>query len=235
MAYVVKEAPDGLCVDTASPITPELAQKIASTTLMGQRIRGVAQYVGIHDNGPNDINHDRLVGILGAGLGLWLVQHPYFPGWEASAELGMQMGAAARRNACLAGYASGACLALDLEGCKSSGQAVIDYVNAWVEQVRDEFEPLLYVGFECGLTPQQLYESLPGVHKYWSDFGSRQVSTRGFCVVQHRQTSCCGVLVDPDTTQSDLLGARLLWMIDDAIPAPSDRETAPELPPDDAA
>lgn len=225
MAYVVKEAPDGLAIDTASPITPEVAQKIARSTLLGQPIVGVCQYVGLQDNGAFDINNERLAGILGAGLGLWLTQHCLYPGWEATEALGRQLGNAARRNALLAGYAQGACLALDLEGCKSVGQPVIDYVNAWVEQVRDDFEPLLYVGFSTGLTAQQLYEAFPGIHRYWSDFGPRQVSTRGFCVKQHVQTACCGMMVDPDETHADLLGSRLLWMIDDA--APPNRETIP--------
>lgn len=215
MGYVVREAPDGLSIDTAAPIDPELAQKFRSTTLMGRQVLGVAQYVGLEDNGAWDINNDRLVGILGAGLGLWLVQHCLKPGWEASGALGRQLGNNARRNACLAGYASGAHLALDLEGCASVGQPVIDYVNAWCEAVRDDFAPLLYVGYATGLSAQQLYEAFPAIHCYWSDFGPRQVSTRGFAVRQHTQVSFCGVMVDPDTHEADLLGGRLLWMIDD--------------------
>ena len=108
------------------------------------------------------------------------------------------------------------------------GQPVIDYVNAWCEAVRDDFEPLLYVGYATGLSAQQLYEAFPAIHCYWSDFGPRQVSTRGFAVKQHSQMQCCGILVDPDEMGQDLLGGRLKWMIDDK--APADRPTAPELP-----
>jgi len=228
----MREAPDGLSIDTSSPITPELAQKIASTSLLGQRITGCAQYVGLEENGAWDINRDRLVGILGAGLGLWLVQHALAPGWHATGQLGAQLGNAARRNALLVGYASGAHLALDLEGCASVGQPVIDYVSAWCEAVRDDFEPLLYVGYSTGLTAQQLYEAFPAIHCYWSDAGPRQVSTRGFAMKQHSEMHCCGIQVDPDTMGQDLLGGRLRWMIDDS--APSNAPTDP-APPMDAA
>lgn len=227
MTYIVREAPDGMSIDTSTPITPELAAKIASTTLMGQPVRGVCQYVGLEDNGAWDINVDRVAGIMAAGLGLWLVQHCLMPGWTATAMLGRQLGNNARRNAMLAGYLSGAHLALDLEGCASVGQPVIDYVNAWCEAVRDDFAPLLYVGYSTGLNAQQLYEAFPAIHCYWSDFGPRQVSTRGFAVKQHTEVSFAGIRVDPDTTQADLLGGRLLWMIDDK--APSERPTNPEL------
>lgn len=231
MPYIVRDAPDGLSIDTASPVTPELAQHIAQTSLLGQRVLGVAQYVGLEENGAFDISHDRLVGILGAGLGLWLVQHALARGWQASTQLGTRLGHNARRNALLVGYAQGAHLALDLEGCSSIGQPVIDYVNAWSEAVRDDFEPLLYVGYATGLNAQQLYEAFPAIHCYWSDFGPRQVSTRGFAIKQHSEMACCGIQVDPDTMGQDLLGGRLRWMIDDAAcrarsaPPPS---TSPE-------
>ena len=206
MTYVVAEAPDGISLDTSAAISPELAARIAQTTLLGQMVAGVCQYVGLENNGPQDLTPARVDGIMAARLGLWAVQHCLRPGWVADGPLGRRLGAAARRNAMLAGYLEGAHLALDLEGCASVGQPVIDYVNAWVEEVIDSFPVVLYVGYSTGLTAQQLYESFPRIHLYWSDAGPRQVSTRGFAVRQHLQTTCCGIPVDPDTTSADLLG-----------------------------
>lgn len=226
MSYIVQAAPDGLSVDTSAAISPELAMQISRTRLMGQPVLGVCQYVGFEHNGGGDITTERLEGIMSAGLGLWLVQHVLYPGWTASAALGAQFGAAARRNAESVGYLPGAHLALDLEGCKSVGQPVIDYVNAWADAVRDKYPVLLYVGYACGLTAQQLYDALPNVHCYWSDFGPRQVTTRGFAIKQHAQTSFCGIPVDPDEHHADLLGDRLHWMQSDSA---ADAPTQPEL------
>lgn len=224
MPYVVAEAPDCMAVDTCGPITPELAQSLAKASVLGQPIAGVSQYVGLESNGAWDIDAQRLAGILEAGLGLWLTQHCLAGqkdasgvdvGWKPSAVLGAQLGAAARRNAVQAGYMSGAHLALDLENIHEQawGQPTIDFVNAWCDQVAGGYEPLLYVGFRCGLSPQDLYERLPGVQLYWSDCGPRNVVTRGFAMKQHAETRVCGVRVDPDTIGADLLGSRLRWMI----------------------
>ena len=215
MTAVLRDAPDGMALDCSYPINAARAIEMAATPLLGQKVNGVCQYVGLEHNSSSDISVENLQGILKAGLGLWLVQHCLYPGWEASAALGRHLGLAARQNAASVGYLSGCHLALDLEGCKSVGQDVIDYVTSWVNEVRDDYQPLLYVGYSCGLTAQQLYEAFSGIHRYWSDFGPRQVSTRGFAVKQHAQVLHCGVPVDPDETQEDLLGGKLQWMIDD--------------------
>jgi hypothetical protein len=212
---VLREAPDGMALDASIPITPALAQKMAATPLLGQKLLGVSQYVGLEQNSSSDISAANLQGIMAANLGLWLTQHCLYPGWVADGALGHKLGASARQNAASVGYLNGCHLALDLEGCKSVGQDVIDYVNAWVNEVRDDYQPLLYVGYSCGLTAQQLYEAFAGIHCYWSDFGPRQVSTRGFAIKQHAQVMFCGQPVDPDELQEDHLGGRLRWMIDD--------------------
>jgi len=217
--YLVQEAPDCLVIDTSEAVTPELALRLAQTNLLGLSIQGVGQYVGLHDgNGPNDITPERLRGILDAGLGLFLIQHCFNPGWHASGELGEELGTNARRNAQLVGYGEGAVLVPDLEGCASVGQPVIDFCNAWVDQVKAVFTPLLYVGFSCGLSAEQLYDALPDVHAYGSDVGPREVATRGFVWKQHPETTLhlgtAGDLrVDPGTLRADALGGRMRWMI----------------------
>jgi Rv2525c-like, glycoside hydrolase-like domain len=228
MPYIAQDAPDCLVVDTSQPVGAELAQRLYTTTLLGLRIQGVGQYVGLHTNGPWDITQERLAAILETGLAVWLIQHcfegksPANPGWTASAALGAELGVNARRNANLVGYAEGAHLVLDLEGCASSGAPVVDFVNAWADQVKDVFSPLVYVGYDCGLSAEQLYEALPDVHAYGSDAGPREVATRGFVWKQHPETTLhlgtVGDLrVDPGTLRADALGGRLRWMVKQGV------------------
>ena len=217
--YTVTQAPDCLAVDTNAKLNAAQCKTLATSglTLPGENlvrpIKGVCRYVSLHTPEPvSDIDSEELSDILNAGLGLWLVQHCLNPGWVATEALGMKLGAAAYDNAKAAGYAAGAHLALDLEGCATIGHAVVDFVEAWCAQLAGEYLPLLYVGYACGLSPDQLYEALPSVHLYWSDFGPRTVSVRGFAIKQHAQTAVHGIPVDPDVLSADNLGDRLMWM-----------------------
>ena len=204
-------------------------------------IRGVAQYVrrrrGVQSAG--DITIGRLPMILSAGLGLWLVQHVAMPGWVASAQLGADLGGAAAEHAIEVGYLRTCHLGVDQEGCASVGRPVADFLEAWAAEVikvrapaptpafgevtipeaqveEIGYRPLVYDGFAAGLTPDQLYAWLPRVHLYWSDYGPRQVSHRGFAVKQHAQQTLPGLpfAVDVDEVGSDQLGGRLRWMVD---------------------
>ena len=212
MTYCVRDAEDGLAVDTSFPVSPSLARLLAATPIQGERITAVCQYVGLAQNGSGDINGYRLAGILDAGLSLWLVQHCLNPGWEASGALGKQLGATAKQNASLAGYAPGAHLGLDLEGCRSVGQPVIDYVCAWADQVAGVYPVVLYVGYAAGLGSRDLFERLTGVHLYWKDNGPRKVDQRGFAVEQGLQLIHCGIPVDTDRMHADAFGVRLRVM-----------------------
>lgn len=213
MTYIVQDAPDCLAVDTSWPVSPWLAKQIAAENIGGQPIAGVGQYVGLHRNGAGDITPERLQGILEAGLGCWLIQHCLNPGWVASEALGRELGAAARANAMAVGYLEGAHLELDLEGCSSSQQPVVDFVGAWCDQVKDAFQPLLYVGYSAGLNSWELYECLHDVHAYCSDAGPRSVDSRGFVMKQRPQCKLCGIPVDPNDVHADELGGRLRWMV----------------------
>lgn len=260
MTYRVVSAPECLACDTSAGVTSAQARALAATTWKGERVRGLAQYVPIDAKrpGPGDITAGRLQGILAAGLGLWLVQHVKFPTWIASAQLGADMGGAAAQYAKSVGYLPGCNLGVDQEGCRSVGRPVADFLEAWAKEVAAEgftYPATVYEGFAAGLTAEQLYEWLPDVHSYWSDYGpGRAVAVRGFEVVQHAQQMLPGLpfYVDLDTIKADLLGGRLQWMIDDAtyplplagidpreavtqpeIPLPFDPATVPPPPPDD--
>ena len=215
MSRAVVEVPDSVGGDTNAKVTTAMARALAGASWNGRPFSFLLRYVGLHGPTPGDIDAAELDGILSAGLLLGLVQHVRLPGWPASAAAGQATGHAAVTCARAAGYVEGAHLAFDLEGCASVGQAVIDHVEAWCDVVSGEgYAPLLYVGYAAGLTPTQLYESLPGVHAYWSDYGPRAVDRRGFCLRQHAQTTIAGVQVDPDEAFADSLGGRLLLMGD---------------------
>jgi hypothetical protein len=227
MTYVIREARDGWAVDTDWPISPSLAQRIASTPLtvtvdgkpVTKPVTAVGQYVGLEDNGAGDITADRLTGILDAGLDCWLIQHALNPGWHADAALGKRLGANARRNAQLVGYLEGCHLEWDQEGCASVGQPVSDCINAWVDQVVDVYPALTYVGYQSGLTSSQWYTSLPKVHAYHSDYGPRSVDTRAFVLKQHAQQTWLGIPIDADEILTDNLGGRLRCMASVSLPA----------------
>lgn len=205
--------PSGLLVDASTKLTVSSASALAASVWMGQRVRGVFRYVGLHQPVPGyDIDPQERDAILGAGLLLGLVQHCRNPGWTASGPLGQLDGTAAAHCAMIAGYEPGAHLALDLEGLANVGQPVIDHCEAWAGAVLHAgWTPLLYVGYACGLTPDQLW-GLPSFHLYWSDFGQRYVTNRGFALKQSPQVTIAGVPVDPNVASVDALGGVLQLM-----------------------
>jgi hypothetical protein len=152
-------------------------------------------------------------------MGLWLVQHVKMPGWEASAQLGSDLGGSAAEYARAVGYLPGAHLATDQEGCKSVGDPVIAFLEAWAKEATAsgfDFLPLAYDGYAAGLTPEQFYSSLPSFHLYWADYGPRVVAHRGFAIKQHAQQQFPELPwpVDLDDVKGDQLGGRLRWMVD---------------------
>lgn len=170
------------------------------------------RYVFYREAVPGDLSAAETDAILGAGLRMLVVQHVRNPGWTASEECGASDGQWAARNAAAAGYLAGCHLALDLEGVANSGHRVSAHAVAWATAVRDGgFLPVIYVGYQCGLTPDELWE-LPNVDRYWSDFGTRHVSNRGFCCQQFKQQIIAGVEVDPDHAYPDALGGTLVAM-----------------------
>ncbi len=75
--------------------------------------------------------------ILDAGLSLMAVQHVANPGWLPTAALGASGGAHAAGHAHAIGIPAGVNIWLDLEGVAHAAPAenVIDYCNAWFEEV----------------------------------------------------------------------------------------------------
>jgi hypothetical protein len=206
--------------DTSTKLTTTQAHLAAIS------YRFVARYVFFGDALKGDIDPTELAAICNAGLVLLLVQHPRNPGWMASQMRGMDDGEAAARNAAEAGYLQGCHLFLDLEGLGNSGPPVRDHAIAWCSAVRSAgYWPGIYVGFDAGLTPDELWE-LPNVDRYWSDAGPRSVSRRGFCLTQGSTETFAGIPIDPDHHAPDKLGGCLVGM----GLGINERPTDPELP-----
>ena len=201
--------------DTNTKLNAKTAQNLTRAPLPNGNVSKFCwRYVSLSNPLPGDLDIEERDAILNAGLTLLLVQHVNYPGWFAAATLGSSHGQAAAAHAKLVEYPQGAHLACDLEGVndESTPAQVIDYVNGWCRAViAAGYLPCLYVGYACGLTPQQLWE-LPLVSRYWSDFGKRNVANRGFTCVQSPQVTVAGVQVDPDHAMPDKLGGCLVGM-----------------------
>jgi hypothetical protein len=222
MAYAAATAHPCYGVDTDAKLTAESAKALRAATYEGNPIEFIIRYVSIGLEGGWDITAAELVSILAAGLALLLVQHVRDPNWVPSAERGTSDGTEAGKNATTVGYAKGCHLVVDLEGVLpgTSAATVIAYVNAWaLAVIAAGYLPMVYVGYNTMLSPDQLYEDLPNVHAYWSDYGARSVAVRGFMMKQlTNTTNLPGVPfgIDPDKIMPDNKGDLPVWMTQQA-------------------
>lgn len=201
---------DAVGFDTAGKMTPQLARAAYDAGF-----RFVGRYVGLSLHTLGDLDADEVAIIENAGLALLVIQHVRAPNWNPSGHLGANDGMIALQNARDAGYAEGAHLTLDLEGVRAftKGQDVIDHVNAWADAVKPSYPAMLYVGYGTilTLTPDELFHKLT-VARYWSDYGDRHVSERGFTVKQLcGDAPFLGTRIDVDLLQADSLGGRPIW------------------------
>lgn len=198
-------------IDLSAKLDADVIRRVVAQPVLGHPISFVWRYVRLPDNNPaEDIDRAELEAWLDAGVAVLLVQHCRGGVWQAFGTRGSKDGAAAASHAALAGYPQGAHLALDLESVANAGDDVVSHCNEWSALVRAAgYEPCVYVGFDCGLTPDRLFHDLTA-ERYWSDFGAREVSVRSFCCKQFAQTTIAGVPVDPDHAYTDLLGGVLV-------------------------
>ncbi|MGH7435580.1 MAG: glycoside hydrolase domain-containing protein [Polyangiaceae bacterium] len=209
---IVQRVPTCRIVDTSAKLTSDLLPAIVDAGYAG-----VVRYVrlpGVDDTW--DIDADELNAILGAGLGLLLVQHVRYPGWNPASYSGAGDAAAAIERARAAGYGAGSHLFLDLEGVKARAtDATIRFANDWADAVvAAGYEAGCYVGYAVPLTAVQLYD-LHKMSSYWSDAGPRAVATRGFAIRQRAEIQIGGVPFDPDDVTPDDQGDTPSWTIGD--------------------
>jgi hypothetical protein len=191
------------------------------------RMRGyrfAVRYVPRHKANPGDLSGSEAAGILGAGLGLMIVQHVLNPGWAPTGALGKEYGAFAAQSAVDIGVRFGTTLWCDLEGVGEDKpndgidpRDVIAFLNNWHDLVGTAgYTPGLYVGYDAGLSAGDLYKRLKFEH-YWSAYNlnaDQFPAVRGVQMKQFLQQRLDGILYDPDTVQRDLLGGLPLMHVD---------------------
>ena len=165
-----------------------------------------------------DLTKEEANQILDAGLALMPVQHVQVPNATiADAIHGKTKGANARNHAKECGFPPGVNVWLDLEGISSnfSAWSVIDYCNAWFEQVAEwDYIPGIYLGFDSRLTSHQLFYSLKFEH-YWKAQGNiPPVTNRGYQITQtifrHGRTIIeHGIEIDVNVSHTDNLGGEV--------------------------
>jgi len=185
--------------------------------LFSQGFRFCVRYISRSGSeGDGDLTSAEADIILSAGLALMPAQH-VGQNWVPSQQLGRQNGANAVVNARNVGFPAGVNVWLDLEGL-SAGTAkgdVIDYCNAWFEEVAAAgFETGIYVGSGCILEAEDLYWRLKTTH-YWKS-GSKvpNIPNRGYQMTQKiiRGDKIGKVEIDRNVTQTDAFGGTVLWI-----------------------
>jgi len=184
-------------------VTPEIARQ--------RRAKGetfCARYVRREQRHDYDLTRSEVDTILNAGLGLIVVQHVAPEGWVPSAALGVKYGTIAADETTTLLLPPGTMVTLDLEGVKvgTPAREVIAYCNNWHSVVASAgFMPLLYVGFDPGLTAKQLYHDLRFT-RYWGAYNIRErwvPAVRGFCLQQGTDPNHD---FDRDVATTDALG-----------------------------
>jgi len=119
-----------------------------------------------------DLNRTEANRLLDAGLGVMCVQHverDAAPWWIPTGDKGLAQGLVAVTELVQLGFPIGTMCWLDLEGVARSIPAgdVIEFCQQWYHVVKKaEYEPGIYIGYRCGLTPVELYYRLSFRH-YW--------------------------------------------------------------------
>lgn len=218
MSADVVTVPDGcLGVDTDEPIG-----RIRAGQLRKAGVRFAARYVGRERMRLNDLSRAEVRILHEHGLAVFAVQHVESdsePGWRPDAAKGARYGANAARFAADVGLPPGTAVALDLEMIHRDvpKDLVVLYANAWhAEVARAGFLPVLYVGWNCRLSPAELYQRLR-FQRYWSALNlnrDMEPAVRGVCLRQRECVQLPGVVApdgcfQTDHPKADALGGRM--------------------------
>jgi hypothetical protein len=207
---VQSAAPGLLGFDINQTVTSSLAQQFVQAGY-----HYCLRYVPFGEVLDPDLTTAEAEAILGAGLALTAVQHCMDSGWAPTGTMGTQYGQRAAGYLQDIGMPGGVNVWLDLEGVGSGAQAqdVIDYCNNWYAAVEaGGYVPGVYVGYQPGLSDQQLYDL--AFQHYWAAYNvNSSIPVRGYQLVQSPQSTRIGDLsYDDDNTQTDSLGGNVLWL-----------------------
>lgn len=177
----------------------------------------VVRYVSRYAPELEDLSLDEVQNILDAGLALMIVQHAPEPGWSPSVAVARGWAEAAVENTLALNIPRGITIWNDHEGVSmSSTPAQISaHINAWSKVVLDAgFQPGLYVGFDSGLSADQLYYDL-SLTRYWKSASNVPApAKRGFCMQQMLVSGViANVAYDKDIISLDSLGGIPNWFI----------------------
>jgi len=208
----VAEVPLGtLLVDTTQRLT---RQNCAALKAAG--IKGVIRYLP-------ELTSEEILDIFAEGLGLMLVAHVRYPGWQPSMALGAADAERVGRRARELAIPMGAMVWCDLEGMGGTDKDAIAYSNSWVTMLRTfHYEAGAYVGAGVPLTGEQLFKKLLFI-AYWKSLSLvPMVESRGYRMYQltpaHEDlargaTFIAGVPVDVNVTQFDHKGSPPTWIL----------------------
>ena len=212
----ITSAPDGaLGFDTNTSISRAVAQQFR-----GDGFRFCLRYLSLGaGQQAGDLTTAEANHILDGGLALMPVQHVRRAGWQATGDLGTSTGLHAANNAQSVGFPPGVNVWMDLEGVSAASSAadVIAYCNNWFEQVHAAgYVPGIYVGFDARLSSHQLFQNLKFQH-YWKAGGNiPPIERRDYQMIQtigNPPERLHGIEIDRDTTQTDQLDGKALWLI----------------------
>lgn len=182
--------------------------------------RFALRYVGRTQMASHDLTAGEAEMLLSKGFGVMPVQHVLGGEWMATGDLGTEYGANAAKFCQQIGFPPGVNVWMDLESVstQSSPADVSAYCHNWHVQVSSAgYVQGVYIGWQPGLTGQQLY-NLPFSH-YWAAYNVDGVSTphpRGYQLVQSSGSGHVGSLdtdvYDVDTTHVDAEGGQVLWL-----------------------
>lgn len=164
----------------------------------------------------NDVASEEVGVIRAVGLGLMIVQHVEPGAWEPTVEKGRAYGETAAAHCEEIGYAPGCSVWLDLEEVahNTPTESIIGYCNRWYDAVHVcGYEPGIYVGWNCGLTPTELYRRLK-FRAYWGAWNlnrDQYPAVRGLQMKQRAPRAPdvplgIGVVIDVDVVSGDALG-----------------------------
>ena len=179
----------------------------------------VIRYVGRMEQASFDIDKTEVDNILRAGLELAIVQHVEKAGWIPLAEKGTTYGKNAVKFAHEAGITPGVSLYLDLESTKAGtpNQSIIDYCNAWYDQVIHDYLASGYIGCDIGLTGDELYHKLK-FKDYWRSASNvPDIPERGYEMSQGLSVTVNGISIDPDTVTGDNKGNFPVFMVPEKL------------------
>lgn len=164
-----------------------------------------------------DISLPEIERLHTAGLAVMPVQHVESDSsWLPTLQKGVDYGRAAVAACCAIRIPRQTTVWLDLEGVDRSVPAstIIAYCNAWFTEVAvSGFTPGIYIGWHCGLTPDELYARLK-FRQYWGAYNlnaDQEPAKRGLMMRQHAakpadRPAGLTIAIDTDTVNADRLG-----------------------------